>query len=78
MWPFSLQNDGFWERLIGTPYRANDEASLDLIHALIDVVMMRHSKTQRYVDGRCLVNMPARIIEWRPFDLVSDSEVRPI
>ena len=37
--------------------------------------MMRHSKTQRYTDGRCLVSMPARTVEWRPFDLTTDSEI---
>ena len=75
VWPFSLQNDGFWEKLIGHPFRAYDESALRLLHALMDVVMMRHSKTQRYVDGRCLVSMPARTVEWRAFELTTDAEV---
>ncbi|CAM9752136.1 unnamed protein product, partial [Laminaria digitata] len=46
VWPFSLQNDGFWEKKIGEPFKAKEDASLDLLRALIRVVMMHHSKSQ--------------------------------
>jgi SNF2 family DNA or RNA helicase len=44
VWPFCLSNqkDGFWEVKIGRPFRERDETALTLLHALIDVVMMRH------------------------------------
>lgn len=75
VWPFCLQKDGFWESKIGKPFRANDKDALLLLHDLLDVVMMRHSKSQRYIaDGRPLVNMPPRTVEWRPVKIQSRSE----
>ncbi|CAN0583348.1 unnamed protein product, partial [Ectocarpus sp. 12 AP-2014] len=46
VWPFSLQNDGFWEKKVGEPFEAKDYGALELLRALIRVVMMRHSKSQ--------------------------------
>lgn len=77
IWPFSLSDleDGFWQMKIGDPFRNKDESSLELLYALIDVVMMRHSKSQRYIeDNRKLVVIPQRTIEWRPVPLLSDYE----
>jgi SNF2 family DNA or RNA helicase len=79
VWPFCLldSEDGFWHKKIGEPFakKRKDDTALQLIYSLIDVVMMRHSKSQRYEDGRKLVEMPPRTIEWRGFDLESKSEL---
>jgi hypothetical protein len=48
---------------------------LGLLHALIDGVMMRHSKGQSYLDGRPIVALPTRTVEWRGFDLNLASEL---
>lgn len=77
MWPFCLGNavDGFWEKKIGRPLASRSPAALELLHALIDNVMIRHSKSQRYLDGRPLLKIPSRTIEWRGFDITGSSEV---
>jgi hypothetical protein len=51
--------------------RRKSEESWTLLKELISVIMMRHSKSQRYLDGRQLVTMPPRVVEWRGFDMVS-------
>ena len=75
VWPFCLQKDGFWESKIGTPFRQKSKEAIRLLYDLLDVVMMRHSKNQRYLDGRPLVKMPARVIEWRPFEVIDNAEL---
>ena len=76
VWPFCLSNaqDGFWDANIGNPYSSNQDSALVLLYALLDAVMMRHSKTQCYYDGRPLVVIPGRTIEWRSFTLEITSE----
>ena len=77
VWPFSLsdKHDGFWARKIGDPFLQKDENALKLLYSLIDVVMMRHSKSQRYIaDNRKLVKIPERTIEWRPFQISDGHE----
>lgn len=77
VWPFCLSNaqDGFWDANIGNPYKANKHSALVLLYALLDAVMMRHSKTQSYLDGRPLVVIPGRTIEWRSFAVEAPSEL---
>ena len=41
-------------------------------NSLLEVVMMRHTKSQRYLDGSPLVRIPSRSIEWRSVDLGDD------
>ena len=74
--PFSLDNkkDGFWELKIGKPFREKNKSALQLLHALLDVVMIRHTKSQRYVDGRPLVSIVSRTIEYRGVQLQQSSE----
>jgi SNF2-related domain len=76
VWPFCLSDskDGFWEMKIGVPFEKKDANSLHLLYSLMDSVMMRHSKTQTYLDGRPLVSIPSRTIEWRPIDIENNSE----
>lgn len=77
VWPFCLsdKDDGFWLQKIGKPFASKDEHALKLLYALIDVVMIRHSKSQRYIaDNRKLVQIPERTIEWRPFDITNPHE----
>lgn len=45
--PTGLQNDGFWERIIGGPFKEHrSRKALELLHLLIGACMMRHSKGQ--------------------------------
>lgn len=76
VWPFCLSDskDGFWETKIGQPFEQKDANSLHLLYSLMDSVMMRHSKTQTYLDGRPLVSIPSRTIEWRPIEIENNSE----
>ena len=77
IWPFSLSDktDGFWKKCIGDTYKGRKKSSLKLLKSLIDVVMMRHSKSQtRTLDNSSLIKLPPRIIEWRGFDLESEAE----
>jgi SNF2 family DNA or RNA helicase len=75
--PFCLPDitDGFWLNKIGIPWKNRSKLSLKLLQSLISVVMMRHSKSQTYLDGRSLVPLLPRTIEWRGFDVTSDSEL---
>lgn len=42
-----LQQDGFWETIIGGPFKQHrSRKALDLLHLLIGACMMRHSKGQ--------------------------------
>ena len=77
VFPFCLSDkeDGFWKKKIGDPFKEKDENALLLLHSLIDVVMMRHSKSQTYIDGRSLVAMPPRTVEWRGFHIRNHSEL---
>jgi hypothetical protein len=59
---------------IGLPFEKKDTNSLHLLYSLMDSVMMRHSKTQTYLDGRPLVSIPSRTIEWRPIEIDNNSE----
>jgi hypothetical protein len=75
IWPFCLDNskDGFWELRIGKPFMKRDESALKLLYALLDVVMMRHTKNQRVIEtNQPLIKMPSRTIEWRGVELTGD------
>lgn len=73
--PFSLANDGFWEAKVGGPWRRREESALRLLHLLVSVCMMRHSKGQTYAcNGSPLVAMPTRTITWQPVEGSSVSE----
>jgi SNF2 family DNA or RNA helicase len=77
VWPFCLPDneDGFWEKKIGIPFRHRDKNSLVLLHALIQAVMIRHSKSQCTLNGEALVKIPHRIVEWRAFEVTNSSEL---
>ncbi|CDF35592.1 unnamed protein product [Chondrus crispus] len=45
VWPFTLFDDGFWERLIYCPFAAQESTAF--IDHLLNVTMMRHSKAQQ-------------------------------
>ncbi|CAN0120810.1 unnamed protein product, partial [Discosporangium mesarthrocarpum] len=64
VWPFSLQNDGFWEKRIAEPFHRRVPAALDLLHALVKVVMMRHSKSQ--VNNPRRNHIPGPNLVWAP------------
>ncbi len=79
--------DGFWSHNIGVPYIQHEESALLLLHRLLDVVMMRHSKSQKTVavvdestgsilrPSQHIVKIPGRTIEWRPVQLTDTTEV---
>eukprot|EP01038_Epipyxis_sp_PR26KG_P011456 gene11456-15348_t len=78
IWPFSLPDseDGFWSLRISKPFKAKKLYSLQLLFALINVVMMRHSKSQRYfLTNQPLVNIPQRVVEWKGFDIENEYEL---
>lgn len=62
VWPFSLSNreDGFWERKVTMPWNEQQPEVLDLLGFLLRSVMIRHSKSQTYLDGSPLLSLPDR------------------
>jgi len=62
VWPFALRDevDGFWGRKVDLPWKAQEPAALDLLQTLLRGVMMRHSKSQTYMDGSPLLSLPPR------------------
>ena len=71
VWPFSLsdKDDGFWEHRIGNAWAARDPAALDLLDPLLSTVLIRHSKSQRQLDGSKLTSLPANSIQWQGLPL---------
>ena len=71
VWPFSLsdKDDGFWEHRIGNAWASRDPAALDLLNPLLATVMIRHSKSQRHLDGSKLTSLPANSIQWQGLPL---------
>ena len=49
------------------------QAALDLLGPLLKVVMIRHSKSQRHVDGSELTSLPPNNIQWQSLPLGRDS-----
>ncbi|KAI0566448.1 Helicase [Gracilaria domingensis] len=63
IWPFTLENDGFWEKHVLQPMR--EEVDTSLLSSLLDVTMIRHTKGQ----GLHL-SLPERKYETIEVDLV--------
>ncbi|CAN8077091.1 unnamed protein product [Agarophyton chilense] len=63
IWPFTLHNDGFWEKHILEPMA--EEVDTSLLSSLLDVTMIRHTKGQ----GLHL-SLPERQYETIEIDLV--------
>lgn len=76
VWPFALSDreDGFWAHRIADPFQKRDPQALELLTQLIKVTMIRHSKAQKYLDGRPLLTIPSRIITWHPVECRHESE----
>lgn len=45
VWPFALEDDGFWERYVSYPFTCGCE--VEALPYLLKVTMMRHSKAQK-------------------------------
>ena len=57
--PFGAgHEDGFWRHVIGAPWQASDDSALDALQVLLHGVMMRHSKTQTWMDGTTILALP--------------------
>lgn len=58
--PFCLadQQDGFWGRRIKTPWSLRDPSARQLLKVLLKGIMIRHSKGQRTIEGRPLLELP--------------------
>ena len=71
VWPFALANskDGFWNHKITQPLRMRLPAVLPLLRALLSGVALRHSKTQRDVNGLPLAGLPPLMHALRPVQL---------
>jgi SNF2 family DNA or RNA helicase len=71
VWPFALRDevDGFWGRKIQAPWDMQEPLALDLLHTLLRGVMIRHSKSQSYKDGRPILSLPARRTHIVPVDI---------
>ena len=63
--PFGAgHEDGFWRHVIGTPWEARQETALDALHVLLRGVMMRHAKSQTHIDGRSILSLPPKTLEY--------------
>ena len=52
----------FWGRKIAGPWRAQDPSALDLLHTLLQSVMVRHSKSQTVLGtGEPLLTLPGNL-----------------
>ena len=61
--PFGAgHDDGFWNHCVGRPWEAKEEAALDALQVLLGAVMLRRSKTQTYLDGTPILELPTRSI----------------
>jgi hypothetical protein len=59
--PFCLSDDkdGFWGRRVAKPFKRRSVQALHLVHHLCDRILMRHSKSQKYVDsGLPILSLP--------------------
>lgn len=45
VWPFTLEEDGFWETYVAYPHRLG--VNVQLLKTLLEVTMIRHSKAQQ-------------------------------
>jgi hypothetical protein len=57
VWPFSLINDGFWEKKIKNGWDERSEESYYILKSLCCAIMMRHSKQQKWIDGSELITL---------------------
>jgi hypothetical protein len=53
-----MQVDGFWGMRISRPFRRKRPEVLKMLKVLLDAVMIRHSKSQTYLDGRSILDLP--------------------
>ena len=68
--PFGAgHEDGFWRHVIGAPWQASDDSALDALQLLLNGVMMRHSKTQSWMDGTTILALPPRELVLAPVQL---------
>ena len=68
--PFGAgHEDGFWRHVIGAPWQASDDSALDALQLLLHGVMMRHSKTQTWMDGTTILALPPRGLVLAPVQL---------
>ena len=68
--PFGAgHEDGFWRHVIGAPWQASDDSALDALQVLLHGVMMRHSKTQTWMDGTTILALPPRELVLTPVQL---------
>eukprot|EP00964_Phaeocystis_antarctica_P034836 scaffold19850_cov63-Phaeocystis_antarctica.AAC.1 len=68
--PFGAgHEDGFWRHVIGAPWQASDDSALDALQLLLHGVMMRHSKTQTWMDGSTILALPPRELVLAPVQL---------
>jgi SNF2 family DNA or RNA helicase len=59
--PFCLSDDkdGFWGRRIGKPFNRHSVEAVKLVHHLCDGILMRHSKSQTFLDsGLPILSLP--------------------
>jgi len=50
--------DGFWNMRISKPFSRRSAEALELLNRLLSGVMIRHSKSQTYVDGSSILDLP--------------------
>eukprot|EP00943_MAST-04B_sp_MAST-4B-sp1_P009028 g9028.t1 len=76
--PFSLddKDDGFWGNRISKPFADKKKESLDLLNVLLDGIMMRHSKSQTFINsGKSILDLPGRTVELVGVDFIDDDAV---
>ena len=63
--PFSLDDkwDGFWGLRVSRPFKEKKKEALDLLNVLLDGIMMRHSKSQKFAkSGSSILDLPGRTV----------------
>jgi SNF2 family DNA or RNA helicase len=50
--------DGFWSMCVSKPFQKRKPEALQQLNCLLKGVMIRHSKSQTYVDGTSILDLP--------------------
>jgi SNF2 family DNA or RNA helicase len=69
----SDQSDGFWSMHVSKPFQRRKPEALQQLNCLLKGIMIRHSKSQTYVDGASILDLPESSTRRVPVEM-TDSE----